>query len=223
MLRPPSADVKRSLEAATALYEKNLDGVLPYLERRGVARSTAESFRLGLVGTSPADIHPGHEHVAGRLAIPALGPKGVQSIRFRCLLDHDCHDVDCPKYLGVDGVPTKLHNLRAVAEATDRIVIQEGEMDDIIWNQCGVPAVGVPGVHNWKPHYARIFEGFPEVIVVGDNDASGEGQKFVNKLVKQMRNARGVIVGALAEDVTDFYTREGRDALLGALGLPVTT
>jgi DNA primase len=221
MLRPPSVDVKRSLEEATALYETNRESVLPYLASRGINPSTSASFRLGLVGTSPTDIYPGHEAYAGRLAIPAIGPNGVQSIRFRCLEPHDCHDVDCPKYLGAPGIPTKLFNLRAVAEATDTLVITEGELDAVVINQCGSFAVGVPGVQNWKPHYARIFTGFPNLIVVGDNDDAGK--KFVDRLTKEMHNARGVIIGSLADDVSDFYTREGQDALLGALGLQVSS
>lgn len=215
MLRPPSADVKKSLEAATALYEKQLDPSHRYLASRGISPATSESFRLGLVGTSPTDIHPGHEKYAGRLAIPSLGPNGVQSIRFRCLEDHDCHEVGCPKYLGVDDVPTKLFNLRAVVEADDVIVVTEGELDAVTVNQCGIPAVGCVGANNWKHHYPRIFTGFPKVIVVGDNDDAG--RSFANKVAKTMWNATPRIVGSLAEDVTDFYTREGKAALVAAI------
>lgn len=215
MLHPPSAEAKKLLEAATAEYEGNRSSVLPYLERRGISPATAERFRLGRVGTSPTDRR--HAWFAGRLAIPAIGPNGVQSIRFRCLDDHDCHEVDCKKYLGVSGEPTRPFNLRAVTEADDVIVIAEGEMDSIIINQCGIPAVGITGVTSWKKHYPRIFTGFPRVIVIGDNDKKGQGQKFANEVAKTMWNATPRIVGSLAEDVTDFYTREGKAALVAAI------
>lgn len=215
MLRPLSADVKKSLEAATALYVKNLNTAHPFLAARDIHPATSERFRLGLVGTGPTDIHPGHEDYAGRLAIPAIGPNGVQSIRFRCLADHNCHDVGCPKYLGDPSTPTRPFNLRAVTEADDIIIITEGELDAVTLEQCGLHAVGIPGANNWKPHYARIFNGFPKVIVIGDNDDAGKA--FANKVAKTMWNARSRIVGALAEDVTDFYTREGKAALVAAV------
>ena len=220
MLRPPSGDTRESLEAATALYQSLMpDPLPPYLAERGTSRATSESFRLGLVGTSPTEIYPGHEHMAGRLAIPALGPNGVQSIRFRCLDAHDCDETDCSKYLGVPGIPTRPFNLRAVKQASDRIVITEGEMDAITLSQLGIPAVGITGANNWKPHYARIFSGFGEVVVVGDNDDAG--REFVEKVSKAVLSARQckMFSDVPHDDVTSFWLREGTEALRKALGL----
>lgn len=218
MLRPLSADVKRSLEEATALYERSQNTILPLLAKRGVSPATAERFRLGLVGTSTDSIYPGHERMAGRLAIPSIGPNGgVQSLRFRCLADHDCHETGCSKYMGLAGVPTRLFNTRAIHEAGDVVALAEGEMDAVILNQVGVPAVGVVGVHNWKDYHRRIFDGFTDVIVCGDND--DPGRQFTERLVKAIPQARAVHFGVDSDDVSSFYTREGEDALRHALGL----
>lgn len=219
MLRPLSADVKKSLEDATTLYEASQNTILPYLAGRSINPDTAAQFRLGHVGTSSELIHPGHEWMAGRLAIPSIGPNGVQAIRFRCLQDHNCHDVDCQKYRGLPGVPTRLFNTRAVHEAGDVIYVVEGELDAVILDQCGLPAVGVPGVHNWKAYHRRIFDGFGEVVVIGDNDQAGRG--FVEKLVKVIPQARAVHFAVESDDVGVFYTREGEDALRHLLGVGV--
>ena len=221
MLRPLSVAVKQSLEEATVLYEANRNGDLPpYLASRAMHPSTVERFRLGVVGTSSDTIHPGHEQYAGRLAIPYLGPSGVQGIRFRCLTCEDCSaDDGCGvKFLGLSSVPTRLYNTRAIHEADDRIVILEGEGDTWTAAQLGLPAVGVPGSNNWKPHHWRIFTGFSDVIVVGDNDDAG--RRFVAKVHKSIPVARPVIIGGKdKDDVTSLFVREGADAVFDVLGV----
>lgn len=219
MLRPLLPDVRKSLDEATTLYESQLtDPLPPYLADRLTHRNTVEAFRLGLVGTSPETVHPGHEMYAGRLAIPYLGPNGVQGMRFRCLEGHECASVGCPKFLGLGGVPTRLYNTRAVVEASDRIYITEGEGDTWTLHQLGVAAVGVPGANNWKEHHSRVFSGFSDVVVIGDHDSAGED--FVKKVLRAITHARSVsLQGEAKEDVTSFYVKKGETALRSILGI----
>ena len=45
----------------------------------------------------------------------------VYDIRYRCLENHVCKDVGCPKYLGDAGVETRLYNTRSLVASTDYI------------------------------------------------------------------------------------------------------
>ena len=169
-MKPLPPSVRDSLEAATATFEAALREAggrpaVEYLVGRGIDRSTAETFRLGYVAT--ADV-PGFERFVGRLAIPNICAAGhVVSFKFRAL-----DDLTEPKYDAPD-MPTRLFNLRALNEADDCLWLTEGEIDAITLSQLGAPAVAVPGVHNWKKHYARILEGFERVVLVRDDDDAG--------------------------------------------------
>jgi DNA primase len=127
-------------------------------------------------------------------------------------------DGGCPKYIGVTGNPTRLFNTRAVKRAGDTIVITEGEVDAITLNQIGIASVAVAGSQNWKPHYRRIFTGFPKVVIVGDNDKAG--RKFVKEVAKGLYSARvAIIEGEEKEDCNSFFLKFGAEALREALGL----
>lgn len=200
-MRPLSPEQKRSLEEATREYEQHRSLVDDYLAARGFDPASAATHRLGFV-RSPVQ---GHEQYAGRLAIPYIGPKGnVYGLRFRAVDDSE------PKYLGLPGVETRLFNLRALSEATDFVVICEGELDAVSCTQAGVPAVGVPGVDSWKAHHRRLFDGF-DVLVVGDNDKAGRG--FVKKMLNDIHSARPVILGPDVNDVNDLLREGGTDAV----------
>jgi hypothetical protein len=76
-----------------------------------------------------------------------------------------------PKYGQPMGNTTHLYNVTDITKMISRIVITEGELDAVIVSGVlGMPAVGCPGVANWKPHYSRLFVGYDTVYVVGDHD-----------------------------------------------------
>lgn len=150
----------------------------------------------------------------GFLSIPYLGHDGrVLSVRFRCMEDHDHRAAFHGKYMGMADEPVRIFNVRAVHEATDTIAIAEGELDAVILNQLGIPAVGIPGAVSWKPHYRKVFAGFNKVWVFGDPDEAGG--ELVNKITRQLRQARPVRL--TAGDVTDTYLAGGADALLSLI------
>lgn len=175
--------LKRAVEAAREAYPGS-PAETYVTEERGIGQEAAERHALGWVPKRPAGISglEGFERFAGRLAIPNLNASGdVVGVKFRAITDDD----GGRKY---DGPPNtlRLFNLQALNRVTDTLVICEGEIDAITWTHLGVPAVGIPGVKNWKPHHRLLFEGIGRVVFVHDNDdpravldrKSGE-QKFV--------------------------------------------
>lgn len=211
-IAPLSRSLKASLEKSAATYHSQLDeSALAYLADRGLAIDhVIETHRLGVV-RSPL---PGHERYAGRLAIPYIGPKGnVYDVRYRCLEDHDHKDseVKCPKYLGEDGVTTRMFNTRALLAETDYIFVCEGEMDAVTITACGWPAVAVPGANNWKEHHGRVLAGFARVVVLADGDDAG--RKLGDAVRRSLPVTCQVMVVTEGEDVNSLYAKGGKEAL----------
>jgi DNA primase len=146
----------------------------------------------------------------GWLAIPYMRRSpwrgwSVASIRFRRL------DEGSPKYMTVAGDKPRLYNTAALTLHTDRIVVCEGELDAITAHLCGVPAVGVPGVQTWQPHYRELFLGCREVLILTDGDEPG--LQFGNTVAKALSNAK-VIPMPAGKDVNSLVIEQGKQALL---------
>ena len=149
------------------------------------------------------------------LAIPSIGTRGVYALRFRCLEPHDCKELGHGKYRGLSGAETRIFNVRAVHEAGDSIAIAEGELDAVVLNQCGIPAVAVTGARNWKAHYPRVFAGFSTVYVCEDGDTAG--REFSRKVSGDVLT--GVIINlGTGQDVTDIFLSEGESGIRERFG-----
>lgn len=214
--QPLSASQKRSLASAAEMYHSQLDeAALAYLEARGLGSPHAiETLRFGVV-RSP---RPEHTMMRDRLAIPFIGPKGnIYDIRFRCMDPHDHKDseVKCPKYLGSDGVETRIYNTRALTAPTDYIFVTEGELDAATLTVCGWPAVGLPGANAWKNHYPRMLAGFGKVILVADGDDAG--RKLASTFRRAMPASGVVMMCGQGDDVNSVYVREGKEGLIALL------
>lgn len=210
--QPLSRGQKKSLASAAETYHEQLDDrALEYLEARGLASPHAiETLRFGVV-RSP---RPEHTMMRDRLAIPFIGPKGnIYDIRFRCMDPHDHKDseVKCPKYLGTDGVETRLYNARSLVAPTDYIFVAEGELDAATLTVCGWPAVGLPGANAWKKHYPRLFAGFSKVILVADGDDAG--RKLASTFRRAMPSVGRVTLCGSGDDVNSIFVREGKEGL----------
>lgn len=192
----PSAEQKKSLERAVTHYQQFLGEADSYLNERGIPRTTAESFRLGIV----KEPLTGHEHLLGRLAIPYLTITGVVDIRFRSIDGAD------PKYMGLPGAKTHLYNVSSVLVSDTKIAVTEGEIDTLSLATMGIHAVGVPGASNWKPHYSRILQDFEEVVVFADGDQAG--RDFSKRLARDLDNVT-IINCPEGEDVNSVYTKFG--------------
>ena len=210
--RPLSSSQKRSLASAAEMYHEQLDDqAREYLEARGLLPAI-ETLRFGVV-RSP---RPEHTMMRDRLAIPFIGPKGnIYDIRFRSIQDHDCKEQSCPKYLGLDGVETRIYNAAALVAPTDYIFVTEGELDAATLTVCGWPAVGLPGANSWKPHYPRLLAGFSKVVLVADGDDAG--RKLASTFRRAMPTAGHVILCEQGEDVNSTFLAKGKEGLMALL------
>lgn len=217
-----SASQRATLQAATADFEMNLYRAQDFLVARGVAdESLARSFRLGVV----SDEYPGFERFAGMMSIPFLTPAGVVAIKFRCI---SCWPEPCedhPKYNAPEGQQVRLYNVPALHSDGDVVAICEGELDALVMTELvGIPAVGVPGVSQWKAHpwWARAFADYPDVIIVADNDIKESGKNpgldAARKIAKDIPGSR-VVIPPPGLDLNDFYLTVGREAVREACGV----
>ena len=204
-----SASQRKSLQAAASQYASNVAVAADYLTARGITPQAAHTFQLGVV-VQPV---PGDEDYVGRLTVPYITPvAGVVDIRYRAMQPEQT-----PKYLGRPGASTHMFNVPALQEASDVICVCEGEIDTIVMHALvGVPAVGVPGANNFKPHYRLLLEDFDHVIVWCDGDTAG--REFGKKVASEVD---GCTVVHLPEgmDVNDCYLTEGAEGLRRRAGL----
>jgi len=200
-------------EAAHHYAQAISDRALGYLAGRGISEQTAARFRLGTI-TDPIEGHQGYE---GWLAIPYFTALDLcVGFKFRRLDDGK------PKYGAPVGQKSHLFNVVATLSATKSIVICEGEFDAIIMEaNCGIPAVGVPGVAAWKPYYQKLFNGFDIVYVVGDNDVKEDGTnpgaEFSRRVASEVSNSQ-IVTLPPGLDITDFYLANGKDATANLVG-----
>ncbi|MFC3504425.1 toprim domain-containing protein [Micromonospora krabiensis] len=197
------------MDEAVSRYQAALTSdAAAFLLRRGISRETAVTNRLGVV----SDPMPGHGQYEGWLAIPYLRHDGqAVSVRFRCIAGHeDCRrDYGHGKYMSLEDEPSRVFYIPAIHSADDEIHVAEGEFDAMILNQVGLPAVAIPGASGWQGHHRRMLAGFSRVWVWGDPDDAGA--KFVARVSRAMRQARGVQLSI--GDVTETYLAEGTAGL----------
>lgn len=203
------------MEQATANYEQHAPLASAYLAERGLDASLASTYRLGVV----VEPEIGHELYIDRLSIPYLTRAGVVYIKFACMdPDHGDHkDVDCPKYLNLGGSDTHIYNVGAFFNPSTYIAMAEGEFDtQVLDHLCDVPAVGIPGVQNWKPHYERCFQDYERVFLFADGDSAG---RDFAKHVQAVLETVTVVQMPPDMDVNSIYLAEGPEGLRKRAGL----
>lgn len=194
-----SASQRESLMRAAKYYHSALAEAEDYLVERGISLEAAEKARLGVV----LDPLTGHEQYTNRLSIPYLTKSGVVDLRFRALGNEE------PRYMGLTGGTTHLYNVGAFFRASSYICICEGEIDTITLDfVVGIPAVGVPGVNNWKKHYTRLLLDFEKVFLFSDGDNAG--LEFSKSLARELPNLI-TIQAPEGEDVNSLYKTHGAD------------
>jgi DNA primase len=199
---------------AAARYMAALSPVArAYLNGRGISDDTIAKFKLGEVDGS----FPEHGDYEGRISVPYITRLGgVQGFKFRRVGDDPNGG---SKYL-TNHMPTRLYNSLAFerAEQAGYIAICEGESDTwTVDGECGIPAVGVPGVDTWKSHpeWRLLFDGFRKVLFFGDQDDAGD--KLKAQVLRDIEQAYAVQV--TGKDVNESYLKHGRDAIRAAAGV----
>ena len=194
-----SASQRESLMRAAKYYHSALPEAEEYLAERGITIEAAQKARLGVV----LDPLTGHEAYTNRLSIPYVTRSGVVDIRFRSLGPEE------PRYMGMAGATTHLYNVGAFFRASSYICICEGEIDTITLDMvCNIPAVGVPGVNNWKKHYTRLLADFDKVFLFADGDNAGN--EFSKSLARELSNLI-VVQAPEGEDVNSLYRTHSAD------------
>ncbi len=200
-------EIFRINEAGARFYERVLWGKRggpgrAYLEKRGLSRTTAEQFRLGLA-------LPGWDHLAGHLAREGLdpGPAAAAGLlrskrpgRFydlfrnrlmfpirdargrvagfggRTLGDDEAKYINSPESPVFDKKST-LYGLDVTREAIvsgGRAIVVEGYLDLLSLYEAGVQPVATPmGTALTRGHVRRLKAICREVFLVFDGDAAG--------------------------------------------------
>jgi len=202
-----NAQSKLQLEAAQRYAQEITPEALVALEERGISELVAAEFQLGTV-TDPMN---GHELYEGWISIPYITAMGhCVGFKFRRLNDGK------PKYGSPTGQKAHLYNVADTLLMSKSIIVCEGELDTVIASGVlGLPAVGIPGVQAWKPHFSKLLSGYDSVFIVGDNDVkedgSNPGQDFSKRVQQEVLN--GVIVSLPPNmDINDYYLAYGADA-----------
>jgi len=194
-----STSHREYLTRSAKFYHSAIHEAEDYLAERGITLEQATKARLGVV------LEPltGHEAYVNRLSIPYITRSGVVDLRFRSL------DLSEPKYMGLTGATTHLYNVGALFRASSQIAICEGEIDTITLDfACGIPAVGVPGVNNWKKHYSRLLQDFDKVFLFADGDNAGN--EFGKTLARELGNLT-IVNMPEGEDVNSMYRTHGAE------------
>jgi len=206
-----SNERRKFLTRATLQYQEHLDDAQGFLEGRGIDLEFARSVGLGVVRNPEAQ----HADYEGRLAIPSITNAGPVQMSFRCLKNHDCKYEKCAKILRARGWPNWLYGVQAADQADDWIAVAEGEMDAIVLQMIGIPAIGVPGAEVFKDHYAKVFEDFSRVYMFADGDQAG------SDMIKKWRDRldTAVIDAQMPdkEDVNSMYLTHGPEFLIGKI------
>ena len=202
-----NAQSKLQLEAAQRYAQEITPEALVALGERGISELVAAKFQLGTV-TDPIN---GHELYEGWISIPYITAMGYcVGFKFRRLDDGK------PKYGSPTGQKAHLYNVTDTLIMSKSIIVCEGELDTVIASGVlGLPAVGIPGVQAWKPHFSKLLSGYDSVFIVGDNDVkedgSNPGQDFSKRVQQEVLN--GVIVSLPPNmDINDYYLAYGADA-----------
>jgi DNA primase len=202
-----NAQSKLLLEAAQRYAQEITPEALVALAERGISEQVAARFQLGSI----VDPINGHEMYDGWISIPYITAGNTcVGFKFRRLDDGK------PKYGSPTGQKAHLYNVADVLPLSPYIVVCEGELDTVITSgMLGIPAVGVPGVQAWKPHFAKLFMGYETIYVVGDNDVkedgSNPGAEFSKRVANEILNSQ-IVTLPLGMDINDYYLAHGADA-----------
>ena len=178
-LPPRATPIKRPKVAARQMGERAMqyhaaqaDHSSAYWHERGLTDETITKFALGWDGRTQ------------RYTIPAI----YRGLCFGIKKRRSLHEERQPeKYLQEYGSRVGLFNSDAL-NATDWVVIVEGEIDCMTMDQWGYPSVTTTGgAGTFRPHWARFFAHCRNVYYLGDNDEAGRaGALLVRRVLPRL-------------------------------------
>jgi DNA primase len=184
-----------------------------YLLGRGISQKSIDWFRLGVVDGT----YPEHSEWEGRISVPYITKLGgVKGFKFRRVSDAD----DSVAKFKTDHMPTRLYNPLAfeVGEQLGYVGLTEGEAD--VWSafDCGIPALGVPGVDTWAHHkeWRTMFDGFARVLLFSDEDDAG---RKLSRRIQEDLGRKVFRVSLPAKDLNKAYLEHGAQFIRSAAGL----
>lgn len=168
---------------------------LEWLHQRGLKDEFIEKYHFGYVREG---------YFANSISIPILdGLAHYRTARFRRLTGE-------PKYDHPKGERAHLFNISSVKHRT--IYITEGEFDATILEQTGRPAVGVPGINNFREEWRWLFVGNDIRIIFDsekpDSQAFKDVRQALGRIVRQLEPLAEkieVIELPVGEDVSSLY------------------
>lgn len=172
-----------------------------YLAARGLAAAPS-SLGIGYVTDDEAAWEP----FWGMLAIPYQTATGVVTFKFRRLDDQP----EAPKYLSMPGSKPRPYNTNDL-HTGDVLAICEGELDAATLHLAGIPAVGLPSVSAWRPHWERLFRGHRRKVFWADRDDKGQGLEFAQKVCAEVDDC--IVTGEAGHDVNSYAVAHGLDAV----------
>lgn len=167
-------------------------------EQRGLDRKTIVEWELGWDGS--------------RYTIPIRDKDGELLNVRRYKLNAGVSD----KMLNLPGHGSAALYRPDILAANDDIVITEGEMDCILLNQYGVPAIThTAGAATFRPNWAGEFTGKNVWVAYDNDDAGRKGAKKVEQILAAFADNVYTIeipIPAKGSDITDYLHKEGHSA-----------
>lgn len=160
-----------------------------YWLKRGLFDKTIDEFFLGWDGK--------------RYTIPAT----YRLVPFACKRrQSEIDDGIDAKYISITGSRSGLFNADCLW-TTDKVVICEGEIDAMLLNQWGFPAVSsTAGAGTFKEKWAELFLFVPKIWILYDNDEAGrKGETLVHSI---LRRAKIVRYPQGIKDAGDLFSKD---------------
>lgn len=88
------------------------------------------------------------------------------------------------------------------AEASEQVLLVEGEPDMIAARSQGLPAIAVPGVDGWRAEWVQLFVGREVTIIT---DADRQGRKLASAIASDLAGTAEATVLDLAPERNDGY------------------
>lgn len=196
-----------NLEQLVQGLHKNLNAdSLYYLEKRGIARETAEAFRIGFspgrIGFYVAAEDPIADTFENRVIIPLVNSDGEIVDLIGRAIDHRE-----PKYKALYGVEDVFFQEEVLAESDD-VILCNGLFDVLTLQQAHLPGVCLPNMLLFKEAHAERLKDKRVFICMG-NDETGrrESVRIQSMLAPLAQETFIVQLPESVKDINDLFVR----------------